>query len=210
MTDVKICGIKTEEALKAAVDAGARFVGFVFYPDSPRNVSIEEAKHLAEQTPKGVRRVGLFVDPDNKTLEKTLEHVALDIIQLHGDETPERVAAIKNLTGKPVMKAIRLASKYDMDGYEEFETAADWLLFDAKPADADLPGGTGQSFDWSILKGRTFKKQWMLSGGLTAENVAGALELLNPKAIDVSSGVEEMRGVKDPDKIKRFIEAVKS
>ncbi len=210
MADVKICGIKTAEALQAAVEAHARYVGFVFYPDSPRHVSLEEAKALSEQAPKSVRRVGLFVDPSNASLEKTLAHVELDMIQLHGSETPERITEIKSKFGKPVMKAVRISSKYDLEDFEDYEEAADWILFDSKPAHEDSPGGTGQAFDWSILKGRTFSKPWMLSGGLNEDNVSEALLLLNPKVVDVSSGVEHARGEKDAEKIKAFIKIVKT
>ncbi len=210
MSDVKICGIKDQEALDAAIEAGVRYVGFVFYPDSPRYIDPAEAKILAESVPKSVRRVGLFVDPGNKQLEKILGIVPLDMVQLHGDKTPQRVIEIKELTSKPVMKAIRIATKYDLEELEDHETAADWLLFDSKPAGASQPGGTGQSFDWSILKDKTFKKPWMLSGGLTEENVVDALSLLNPKVVDVSSGVESEKGIKDPEKIRNFINIVKS
>ena len=205
MADVKICGIRDEKALQAAVEAGVRHIGFVFYPDSPRYIKPDQAKVLAEATPKSVRRVGLFVDPGSEGLEKILGTVELDMIQLHGDESPERVTEIKQKFGKPVMKALKIATKYDMEGLEDYEAAADWLLFDSKSADAEMPGGTGQSFDWSVLKDRTFQKPWMLSGGLNHENVSDALSLLNPKVVDVSSGVESEPGVKDPDKIREFV-----
>lgn len=210
MTDVKICGLSTPKTLKAAIEGGARHVGFVFYPPSPRNVTLEQAAELSALTPPSVRRVGLFVDPTNKDLEKTLQHVQLDIIQLHGDEKPERVSDIKDRFQKPVMKALRIATKYDLEDLPDYEAVADWLLFDAKPQDADLPGGTGESFDWSVLKGLTFSKPWMLSGGLDEENVTEALSILKPKAVDVSSGVESERGIKDAEKIKEFIETVKT
>lgn len=210
MTDVKICGLSTPETLKAAIEGGARHVGFVFYPPSPRNVTLEQAAELSALTPPSVRRVGLFVDPTNKDLEKTLQHVQLDIIQLHGNEKPERVSDIKDRFQKPVMKALRIATKYDLEDLPDYEAVADWLLFDAKPQDADLPGGTGESFDWSVLKGLTFSKPWMLSGGLDEENVTEALSILKPKAVDVSSGVESERGIKDAEKIKEFIETVKT
>lgn len=209
MADVKICGLKTPETLEAAIEAGTRYVGFVFYADSPRYVDLNTAKTLAESVPKSVRRVGLFVDPSDQDLEKALGLVPLDILQLHGDETPERVAEIKVSTGKQVMKAIRVATKYDLEDVEAFEDAADWLLFDAKVPD-DLPGGTGHSFDWGLLKGRSFQKPWMLGGGLNADNVNEALSVLTPKVVDVSSGVEISRGEKDAEKIKAFISVVKN
>lgn len=210
MSDVKICGITTKDALEAAVEAGTRHIGFVFYEESPRNIDPNSAAELIAALPKSVRSVGVFVDPTDKQLEKVLEHARVHMIQLHGNETPERVMEIKEATGLPVMKAIRVATKYDMEGVEDYEATADWLLFDSKPADADLPGGTGQAFDWSVLKGRSFKVPWMLSGGLTHENVGEAIALLNPKVVDVSSGVEDAPGEKNPDKIKEFISVVKS
>lgn len=210
MADVKICGINDLKALEASVSGGARFAGFVFYKDSPRFVTIEEAQNLSQNTPKGVRRVGVFVDPSNQELEKITDEVNLDIIQLHGHETPERLTEIRESTNLPVMKAMRIATKYDLEDLEDYETVADWLLFDAKPGNSDLPGGTGKTFDWSLLKGRTFSKPWILSGGLTDENVMDAIDLLNPKVVDVSSGVESEPGQKDYEKIKTFIHTVKT
>ncbi|MCK5284319.1 MAG: phosphoribosylanthranilate isomerase [Alphaproteobacteria bacterium] len=210
MSDVKICGIKDQESLNTAIIAGARYIGFVFYPDSPRYIEPTEAKILSELTPKSARRIGLFVDPSNKQLEKISGIVPLDMIQLHGNETPSRVQEIKMLIKKPVIKALRIATKYDLENYEDYEAVADWLLFDSKSKASSQPGGTGQSFKWSILKDKTFSKPWMLSGGLTYENVTDALSILNPKVIDVSSGVESKKGVKDLDKIKNFINKVKS
>jgi phosphoribosylanthranilate isomerase len=208
MTDVKICGIKDSENLAAAIAAGARFVGFVFYPQSPRAVTIDEAAALAKAVPPGVRKVGLFVNAPNNLLERVLKVVPLDMIQLHGEETPERVEEIKTTFKKPVMKAISVATKYDLEELEAFENAADWLLFDAK--NEEKIGGTGTSFDWSLLQGRNFKKPWMLAGGLTADNVGEALAILNPRTVDVSSGVESAPGEKDAAKIQAFIKAVKA
>lgn len=207
---VKICGLSEPETLRAACENGARFVGFVFYPPSPRAVTIDAAFELARQVPTGIRSVGLFVNPADDQLDQILGAVQLDMIQLHGDESPGRIAEIKARTNMPVMKAIRVASEEDLNGIEGFESAADWLLFDAKPAGADLPGGTGHSFDWNILAGREFKKPWMLAGGVTAENVYEALSIISPSAIDISSGVEQERGVKDAAKIKAFLTAVKN
>lgn len=210
MTDVKICGLSTPETLAAAASGGARFVGFVFYPPSPRNVSFDVAYELARAVPTGVRSIGLFVDPDDEMLERIVTGIQLDMIQLHGDETPERVTEIKERFSMPVIKAIRVANKYDLEDVDAYEAVADWLLFDAKPAGADLPGGTGESFDWNILKGRRFKKPWMLSGGLDVDSVAEALSILSPNAVDISSGVESSRGVKDPAKIQAFIQAARA
>lgn len=204
MTRVKICGIKDPENLNAAIHAGARYIGFVFYEASPRFVSFDTAWNLARMVPTGIRSVGLFVDPDDEYLHRIVSGIQLDMIQLHGNETPERVAKIKQKFKMPVMKAIRVAGQNDLDDLEKYEAAADWLLFDAK-IDGDLPGGTGHSFDWSILAGREFSKPWMLGGGLNADNIGEALSILRPDAVDVSSGVESSRGQKDPVKIKAFI-----
>lgn len=208
MTDVKICGLSDPENLQTAIEAGARFVGFVFYPPSPRNVSFDTAWNLARAVPTGVRSVGLFVDPEDEQLERIVTGIQLDMIQLHGDESPGRINEIKERYSMQVMKAIKIRDESDLEGIEGYEAAADWLLFDARPEGATLPGGTGQSFDWNILAGREFKKPWMLSGGLTADNVEQALQILNPDALDISSGVESAPGQKDPAKIKAFINAV--
>lgn len=209
MTAVKICGLSEPETLKATISAGARFVGFVFYPPSPRFVDFDIAYELARQVPTGVRSVGLFVDPGDEELHRITSSIQLDMIQLHGNETPGRVAEVKTKTNMPVMKAIRVATQSDLKGIEGFEAAADWLLFDSRPPKADLPGGTGECFDWSILNGREFKKPWMLGGGLNADNIKEALSILSPTAVDVSSGVESSRGIKDASKIKSFIQRVK-
>jgi len=204
MTAVKICGISDPEALQAAAVAGARFIGFVFYPPSPRNLSFDIAWTLAQHVPTGLRSVGLFVDPDDETLSHITGGIPLDMIQLHGGETPGRVAEIKAMTNMPVMKAIRISGAQDLDLIPAYESAADWLLLDGPR------GGSGEPFDWSLLQGKEFKIPWMLAGGLTPDNVSEALKTLRPDAVDVSSGVEKSRGVKDPAKIKAFIEAVKS
>jgi len=210
MTSVKICGLCTPETLACAVSSGARYVGFVFYPPSPRNVSFDIAWNLARAVPTGVRSVGLFVNPSDEELERILTGIQLDMVQLHGDESPGRINEIKERFSMPVIKAIRVASEDDLSDVEGYESAADWLLFDAKPAGAKLPGGTGESFDWNILKDRDFKKPWMLSGGLDASNVKDALNILKPNSLDISSGVESAPGIKDTAKIKSFIDAVKA
>lgn len=208
MTLVKICGLKDEINLEAALINGADFVGFVFFEASPRNITIPQAALLAQQSNNHAKRVGLFVDPSDADLEAVLKEVDLDFIQLHGTETNIRVAEISERFNKPVIKAFRVADKADLDEARSYDAPA-WLLFDAH-VPGDLPGGTGQSFDWSLLESCTFEKPWMLSGGLHAGNVGGALKALKPDAIDVSSGVEKKRGEKDAAKIKSFIEAVKS
>ena len=209
ITKTKICGIKTPDILKTCVEAGANFVGFVFYPPSPRNIEIDTAKELALQVPTGLRSVGLFVDPTDEQLESVLGHVPLDMIQLHGDESIERVQEIKNTHHMPIIKAFPVRDDADIEKSRPYEAHVDWLLFDAKPVNTDLPGGTGQSFDWGLLKDKNFSKPWMLSGGLTPENITEALSALTPDAIDVSSGVESTRGVKNAGKIKDIIEIIK-
>ncbi|MCK6453667.1 MAG: phosphoribosylanthranilate isomerase [Alphaproteobacteria bacterium] len=209
---VKICGINAADALGAAVDSGADFVGFVFYPPSPRAVTPEQAHDLASRVPASVRKVGLFVDPDDALLERTLAVVALDLIQLHGRETPERVAQIRARFGKPVMKAIKVAAAADLDRAAAFEAAADWLLFDGVPPKDmknALPGGNAALFDWSLLKGRSFARPWMLSGGLDPANIAEAIRTTEARCVDVSSGVESRPGVKDPARIRAFIRAAR-
>lgn len=208
MTAVKICGLRDADNLRVAAEAGARFAGFVFYPPSPRFVEPEAARILVEGLPEGVCGVGLFVNPSNEDVSRILGVVPLDMIQLHGEESPARVAEIAGLANVPVIKAIRLRGPEDADDAAAYEDVADWLLFDSK-IDHDLPGGTGQRFDWEILKGRVFKRPWMLSGGLDPGNVAEALKVLRPDALDVSSGVEKARGVKDPEKIRAFIAAAR-
>ena len=207
MTEVKICGLKDSENLKAAIDAGAGFVGFVFFESSPRNIDFHTAANLRQLTPENVKAVGLFVNPSNADLEKFAVGLRLDMIQLHGEETPDRIMDIKRAFGIPVMKAIRIGDKTDLEQLDEFLPVADWLLFDVKVEGEH--GGTGKSFDWSLLRRRKIEKPWMLSGGLNAGNVASALGILRPKAVDVSSGVEIERGVKDAAKIRAFIKAAK-
>jgi len=210
MTAVKICGLSTPETLNAAIEAGARYIGFVFYEASPRNVSFDTAWNLARTVPTGVRSVGLFVDPSDEELERIATGIQLDMIQLHGNETPERVAEIKERYAMQVMKAIRVREEKDLKTVTQYEAVADWLLFDSKPEKATLPGGTGHTFDWNLLKGKTFSKPWMLGGGLTPENVGDAIAQLSPTAVDVSSGVESTPGQKDTAKIKTFIETTQT
>lgn len=206
---VKICGVSHPGAVTAAVQGGARYIGLVFYERSPRHVAPPLAAELARMVPTGVRTVGLFVDPTNEYLEHVVSQVPLDLIQLHGDETPERVAEIRAAFSMPVMKAIKVSSAADLDAADAYAAVADRLLFDAKPPAkvAALPGGNGIAFDWTILTGRTWSKPWMLSGGLTASNVAEAIAVSGAASIDVSSGVEDRPGHKDPDLIRDFLKA---
>ncbi|MGD1876517.1 MAG: phosphoribosylanthranilate isomerase [Kiloniellaceae bacterium] len=207
---VKICGISTPEAMPAAVDGGAAFVGLVFYPPSPRAVTPEQAAPLAALVPKGVVKTALLVDADDATIEAILKDVPLDLLQLHGAENPERVAEIKDRFGLPVMKVVKLRQAGDLEAVEPFLAVADRLLFDAKPpADMKeaLPGGNAVAFDWSILAGTTWPLPWMLAGGLTPQNVARAVAISGAPAVDVSSGVEDAPGRKSLSKIKAFLDA---
>lgn len=208
MAQVKICGVRRPRDIFAAADAGARYVGMVFFPPSPRAVSPSEAAELSNHVPVGVARVGLFVNPDDAQLTQTLAQVPLDIIQLHGAEGPDRVAAVKNLTRLPVMKAVGLSGPADLPALTDYALVADMLLVDAKPsAEAGLPGGNGLAFDWRLLVGRRWLRPWMLAGGLTPQNVAEAIRLTGASAVDVSSGVETEPGVKDEGLIRAFVAA---
>jgi phosphoribosylanthranilate isomerase len=207
--EAKICGLSTGETVDAAVRFGARYVGFVTYPKSPRHISTETMRELGARVPKSVMRVGLFVDPDDALLDEKIATGALDMLQLHGAETPERVAAIKQRTGKPVMKAIKVTIADDVErGIKAYASVADRLMFDA--AEGILPGGNAKAFDWTILSGRSVPLPWFLAGGLTPENVAEAVRVTGARAVDVSSGVEAGRGVKSIDRIRAFLEQVKA
>lgn len=207
-TLVKICGLNDEAAMIAAIEAGADFVGVVLFPPSPRAVGLDQAADLLSLVPEGVGRCALLVDPDDRALDRTLTHLRLDLLQLHGQESPERVEAIRQTYGLPVMKALGIASAADLDAALPFAEVADRLLLDARPPpDADRPGGHGAPFDWSLLAGRRWPRPWFLAGGLTPDNVAAAIAALNPPGVDVSSGVERAPGLKDPDLIARFIAA---
>lgn len=209
---VKICGVRSPEVVETAVVGGARAIGLVFYPKSPRAVGPMAAAQLSRLTPMTVRVVGLFVDPGDEELGETVERVPLDMLQLHGAETPERVAAIREAYGVPVMKAIRVAEAADLDRAAEYQSVADWLLFDAKPPAnvAALPGGTGLTFDWSLLAGRSWSVPWMLAGGLKAETLAKAVQVTGAAAVDVSSGVETRPGIKDPSLIWSFLDTARN
>lgn len=205
----KICGLNEAAAVAAAVAGGAGFVGFVFYPPSPRAVTPAAAAALAAAVPESVARVGLFVDPDDALLADTLAAVALDMVQLHGRETPARVAAIKARFALPAMKAVPVACAADLDAAAAYQEVADWLLFDAKPPagmTGALPGGNALSFDWQLLAGRRWAKPWMLSGGLSADNLGEAVRVSGARAVDVSSGVEDRPGLKNPAKIAAFLD----
>jgi phosphoribosylanthranilate isomerase len=208
--EAKICGLSTPETVDAAVDAGAGLVGFVTFPRSPRHVeSLDLLAALGKRVPRSVIRVGLFVDADDALIDARLATGAIDMLQLHGSETPERIASVKARTGKPVMKAIKVAALADVDrGIAAYAGVADRLMFDA--AEGTLPGGNATAFDWTILSGRTVPVPWFLAGGLTPNNVAEAVRMTGAPAVDVSSGVESSRGVKSIELIRAFVGAVKA
>jgi phosphoribosylanthranilate isomerase len=209
---VKICGINAPGAMQAAVKGGADFVGLVFYPPSPRAVTPEQAGALADDVPTSVVRVGLFVDATDDLILSASKAAGLQLLQLHGSETPTRLRAIKSLTGLPVMKAIKVAGEDDVAGASAYLDTADRLLFDAKaPPEMKgaLPGGNALAFDWTLLGAADWSCPWMLSGGLDAGNVAEAVRISGAKAVDVSSGVESAPGRKDVAKIRAFIETAK-
>ena len=205
----KICGINSPEALEAALKGGARYVGFVFYPPSPRHVPPPLAAELIRMVPTGVRAVGLFVSPSDAVLDDVAGQVPLDFLQLHDDEPPERVRHIRARFALPVIKAFRLGAAADLERVPDYTAVADLLLFDAKPpADPNsLPGGNGVPFDWRWLAGRSWSRPWMLSGGLTPENLAEAVRATGARLVDVSSGVEDRPGHKDPGRIRAFLAA---
>ncbi|MCI5061032.1 MAG: phosphoribosylanthranilate isomerase [Alphaproteobacteria bacterium] len=206
-TKIKICGLSEPKAITAAIEEGTDFVGFVFFSPSPRYVDIEKARYLCSYLPEHVTAVGLFVNPLDQDLEVVLNQVPLGMIQLHGDESSGRIEAVKERFNLPVIKALPIATKEDLSRASIYDGIADWLLFDAKGE--TLPGGNGQNFDWSILKDYSGQSPWMLAGGLTPENVTQAIHQINPYGLDVSSGVESSSGVKDAQKIRSFIQAVK-
>lgn len=210
---VKICGIRDEEGLQAALDAGADYIGFVFVKDSVRYISPQNAAalvrgHAQHIRPAGCRIVAVMADPSDQELADVLTHFHPDILQLHGQETPERLRAIAGIYDIRLMKALAVATAEDIAHAQDYVGYADMLLFDAK-IPGGPSGGTGQSFDWRLLQGVRVSLPWFLSGGLNAENVAEAIRITNAKRVDVSSGVESVRGQKDPERIKAFIRAAK-
>jgi phosphoribosylanthranilate isomerase len=211
MVEVKICGINEPRALDAALGAGADFVGLVIFPPSPRAVSTEQGARLAKRARGAARVVALVVDADDALLAAVAGDIAPDLLQLHGSETPARVAAIKARLGLPVMKAIAVAAAADLAAIPDYAAAADRLLFDARPPkDATRPGGHGRAFDWRLLADVPRPRPIMLSGGLNPENVAEAIRIVRPDAVDVSSGVESAPGVKDPARIRAFVAAARA
>ena len=209
--NVKICGLTTVQAVQDTVAAGADYIGLVFFPKSPRNLDFDTAQRLAQQVPSHVKTVALMVNPSDDFLRELLEHVDVDILQLQGSESAERVREIKELSGKPVIKALGVSSQDDLATLESYKGLADQILLDAKaPKDSDRPGGNGASFDWSLLTDTSIDVPWMLAGGLTIENVKEAITVSHARQVDVSSAVESAPGVKDKEKVRAFIAAAKS
>jgi phosphoribosylanthranilate isomerase len=208
----KICGLKTPETVAAAVAGGASLVGFNFYGRSPRCTDPATAKQLAASVPPAVRKVGLLVDDSDARIAEILGTCDLDLLQLHGHETPERAAEIRARFGKPVIKVIPVSEAADLDRAAAYEDIADYLMFDAKPPKSmanALPGGNALSFDWTLLSGRRFQRPWLLAGGLTPDNLVEAVRISGAPMVDVSSGVEDRPGEKNVSKIKAFLDASK-
>ena len=206
---VKICGLKTDRALHAAIMGGAAYVGFIFFPKSPRHINLEDASRLCRQARGRTKSVAVSVNADDSMLQSIVTEVQPDMLQLHGSESPERLAAIKRRFGLPVIKALAIRDRADLALVDPYRGIADRFLFDAKPpAGSDLPGGNGVSFDWTVLSGLDGDIDYMLSGGLNAGNIATALNQTKAKSIDISSGVESAPGIKDITLIAEFFEAV--
>ncbi len=207
--DIKICGLKTPDAVHAALDAGASHIGFIFFPKSPRDIAPLEAANLREVAQNRAKVVAVTVDADDATLDAIVDAVKPDMLQLHGHETPERVRIVKERYGLPVMKAFAIREASDLEAITPYEGVADRFLFDAKPPKgADLPGGNGVSFDWSLLDALDEGVNYMLSGGLNAGNIAEALQKTSAPGIDISSGVERAPGEKDVRLIEEFFQAI--
>ena len=205
---VKICGLKTPADVAAVAASGAAYAGFVFFAKSPRNLTIPAARELALAAPVGLAKVALVVDADDAFLDAVTEAMPLDMLQLHGHESPDRVAEVRARYGLPVMKAVGVADEGDLAAIFDYSLVADQILVDAKPPkNADLPGGNGLSFDWRLVAQRRWLRPWMLAGGLTPDNVAEAIRLTNARQVDVSSGVESAPGVKDAGRISAFVKA---
>lgn len=205
---VKICGLRTLADVAAVAASGAAYAGFVFFPKSPRHLTIAEARLLALAAPVGLAKVALTVDANTATLDAIVEAMPLDMLQLHGHESPDRVAEIRDRYGLPVMKAVGVADEGDLSAIFDYSFVADQLLIDAKPPrTAELPGGNGLAFDWRLVAQRRWLRPWMLAGGLTPQNVAEAIRLTNARQVDVSSGVEDAPGIKDHARIAAFVTA---
>jgi len=207
---VKICGLKTPEALDVALIEGAEMVGFVFFEPSPRNLTVAAARALGAQVKGRARKVALSVNADDDLLAASIEALKPDLLQLHGQETPDRVVVVRARFGIPVMKAIPIEMRDDLSPIHLYAKVAEWILFDARaPREATRPGGLGKPFDWHLLENLNLAVPFMLSGGLDASNVAEAVRVTRAPAVDVSSGVERAPGIKDPEKIRAFVRAAR-
>lgn len=207
---IKICGVTDPQALDAAVAVGARFIGLVFHTGSPRRLGPHAAAALAARSGTVTQPVGVVADKDDDTLAQIVADVPLGYLQLHGGESPARCAALRQRFGVGIIKALRVAGDEDIRAAEAYGEVCDWLLFDAKPAaDANRPGGFGESFDWSLLQGARLPRPWLLAGGLDSDNVAQAVAATGAPGVDVSSGVERTRGQKDPARIAAFARAAR-
>ncbi|MGR3289744.1 MAG: phosphoribosylanthranilate isomerase [Paracoccaceae bacterium] len=208
---VKICGLREQSHIHAAVAAGAQYIGFMFFEPSPRNLSLSQATELVSHVPAGVAKVAVTVNAGDAELEQIVASLGLDMLQLHGSESPDRVAEIRARFGVPVMKVVGVRDEGDLPALDDYGQVADQLLVETKPPkDAVLPGGNGIAFDWRLVAGRRWPVPWMLAGGLTAGNVAEAVRLTGARQVDVSSGVETAPGVKDAGKIQAFLQAAQS
>lgn len=207
---VKICGLKSAEAVDAALDSGADMIGFVFFPPSPRNVAFDTARALSERVRGRALKVALSVDATDALLRQIIESLAPDLLQLHGRESPDRVSAVRRRFGLPIMKALPIAEEADLAAIGTYEQQADRLIFDARaPREASRPGGLGRRFDWHLLRNIATAAPFMLSGGLDVDNVAEALRITQAPGVDVSSGIERALGEKDPDRIRAFVAAAR-
>ena len=207
----KICGLKTSESVDCAIEAGASMLGFVFFPPSPRSISIVEASTLAARVPVGIKKVALTVNADDDFLREIAKNTGVDAFQLHGNEQPERVFEIRHKFGLPVIKALPVEDHVDLMVARGYDAVVDYFLFDSKPPqNANRPGGNATAFDWSILKGFSLAKPWLLAGGLTPENVLQAVEISGAQIVDVSSGVEDVPGLKSLDKIRSFLRTLEN
>ena len=207
--EAKICGLNAPEAITAAVEGGARYLGFNFFAASPRSVTPEVASRLGAGVPDGVLKVGVVVDADDEALARITAGAGLHMLQLHGAEQPERVAEVKARFGLPVIKALPISAPGDVDGAVAYEDVADRMMFDARPPeDASRPGGNAMAFDWRLIRDRHWRRPWFLAGGLDSETVGEAVRISGARAVDVSSGVEDAPGRKSPELIRAFLEAV--
>lgn len=208
---VKICGLTSREAAEAALKAGADFGGLVFFPASPRHLSLDQARNLASVLRGRAQIVTLMVDPTDAQVDEVVAAISPDLVQLHGKETPARVAQIGGQARRPIIKALAVADSADIAAAHAYEDVADFLLFDAKAdAAATRPGGLGAAFDWQLLAGRTFRRPWGLAGGLTLDNIARAIRIAGPNFVDASSGVEDALGKKSPEKIAAFVRSARN